>query len=149
MSAHVVQLNAVIHLTNRCNMELMDLIILDITLCNAFSGRITGMHNSGKLLLQTKLQMWPLCKHHERSQRSRVLISATPSSLTCINEYLARESAGNTWVDSLRAVLATSWILPRDVELVSEWTGMPGCTVNTLSGLTGWIRRHIIRTTLH
>ena len=53
------------------------------------------------------------------------VLSTMPNSLSCVNEDLATDSGGN-----MNEVFARNYcvarILPREVELVSEWTGLPG-----------------------
>ena len=59
-------------LTNRCILNLIDVVGLYITFCNALSGHITRMHDSCKLprRVMNKLQFLPLYEHYESSQRS-------------------------------------------------------------------------------
>ncbi len=49
-----------------------------------------------------------------------------PSWLSCINEYLAIDSGGNVSDLALARNCCLSRMLPREAELVSEWTGLPG-----------------------
>ena len=86
MSANVVQFNVAAQLHNRFN--LIDFVRRYITFCNALTGSFTRMHNERKLLSQSHNQI-----AHVSSMKvlreAEFVISTTPSSLSCINEYLA------------------------------------------------------------
>ena len=49
-----------------------------------------------------------------------------PCSLSCINEYLAKDSGGNVSDLALARNCCLARMLPGEAELVSEWTGLPG-----------------------
>ena len=49
-----------------------------------------------------------------------------PSWLSCINEYLAIDSGGHVSDLVLARNCCLTRMLPREAELVSEWTGLPG-----------------------
>ena len=85
MSANVVQFNVAAQLHNRFN--LIDFVRRYITFCNALTGSFTRMHNERKLLSQSHNQI----AHVSSVHTMKVLREAesTPSSLSCINEYLA------------------------------------------------------------
>ena len=96
MSANVVQFNVATQLANRCN--LMDCVRRYITFCNVLTGHFTQMHNPCKLLSQShkqianvSLSMNTMKGHRE----AEFVISNTPSSRNCINEYLARDGDCN------------------------------------------------------
>ena len=49
-----------------------------------------------------------------------------PSWLSCINEYLARDSGGHVSDLVLARNCCLTRMFPGEAELVSEWTGLPG-----------------------
>ena len=49
-----------------------------------------------------------------------VILSTTPQSLSCMNEYLAKDSGGNVSEQSSRVNCSVARMLPREAELVSE-----------------------------
>ena len=89
---YVVQFNVLAaQLDNRCNV--MDFVRRYITLCrpNAFTGHFTRMHNACKLLSQSPKQIANVSSMNTMKvhREAEFVISTTPSSLSCINEYLA------------------------------------------------------------
>ena len=50
------------------------------------------------------------------------------SSFNCINEYLPIESGGHLFTNGLHTPLQLQrgWMFPREVEMVFDWTGLPG-----------------------
>ena len=90
MSANVVQFNVATQLDK--SYHLMDFVGRYITFCNALTGHFPRMHNACKLLSQSHKQNCKVClpvntmKVHNEAEFA---ISTTPSSRSCINEYLA------------------------------------------------------------
>ena len=96
MSANVV-FNVATQLDNRCNF--MECVRRYITFCNALTGHFTQMHNPCKLLSQSHKQIankFSLFMNTMKGHReAEFVISTTPSSCNCINEYLARDGDCN------------------------------------------------------
>ena len=89
MSANVVQFNVAAQLHNRFN--LIDFVRRYITFCNALTGHFTRMHNACKLLskIHNQIAHFPSMNTMKVHREAEFVISTTPSSLSCINEYLA------------------------------------------------------------
>ena len=89
MSANVVQFNVAAQLHNRFN--LIDFVRHFITFCNALTGSFTRMHNERKLRSQSHNQIAHVSSMNTMKvlREAEFVISTTPSSLSCINEYLA------------------------------------------------------------
>ena len=73
------------------------------------------------------------------------------SSLSYLNEYLAIDSGGYLCTNSLCALTALGWMLPREVEIpgvVFDWTGLPGYKVWSAMNSREVCILHYIRTDL-
>ena len=89
MSANVVPFNVAAQLHNRFN--LIDVVRRCVTFCNALTGHFTRMHHAFKLLNQRHNQIahFPFMNTMKVHTEAEFVISTIPSSLSCINEYLA------------------------------------------------------------